>query len=144
MQALDDRVVVLKQRPFEIGRHSLIFTHIPKCGGASLHQTLRDIFGDAYQQFPERRGEAKPLPSLRAAGGHQTFSTNPLHERRTNLVYITVLRDPVDRFVSFYRHVISHPEHHLHTQHPKIKELPPLDFAKRLIDAGNFITLPVG
>lgn len=128
----------LAGRPFEFGRHTLIFVHIPKCGGTSLHRTLEEIDGLRYRHLRGTPADLDGIEQLGGIGGHQNFGSTPLHRDRDHLVYITVIRSPRDRIGSFYRHVRDHPEHHLRAQIPGIHEMGPVEFVETLAAAGNY------
>lgn len=120
---------------FDARRHTLMFTHIPKCGGTSLTRMFEDAFGEGYRHFCNKPGETDNLENVFAGGGHRNFSAGPLHAR-AEVVYITVIREPVARFVSNYRHIRDHPEHRFRRQFPGIHEMRPLEFARTLHQAG--------
>ena len=60
-----------------------------------------------------------------------------MQDTEKNRVYVTLLRNPIDRFVSFYHHVQARPYHHLSKAHPELLEMAPLDFARKLVSIGN-------
>ena len=124
--------------PFQPGRHTLIFVHVPKCGGTSLHRTLETIPGLRYRHLRGRPEDLDGIEALDGVGGHQNFSATPLHKARDGLVYITVLRSPRTRILSFYRHVMAHTHHHLHRQFPGLAAMGPVAFVETLARAGNF------
>ena len=124
--------------PFEPGRHTLIFVHVPKCGGTSLHRTLELAPGLAYRHLRGRPEDLVGIEALDGIGGHQNFSATPLHRIRNNLVYITVMRSPRARVLSFYRHVMTHAHHHLHQQVPDLADMGPEEFVKALAAIDNY------
>lgn len=135
-------VTKLEGEPFKFGRHTFIFTHIPKCGGTSLHRTFEAIFGDGYAWGPNFRKlrrapiQAEECRKLHGGGGHVNFGCDPLtRDPERNFVYFTVLRNPVDRFLSFHRHIIDHPAHRLSKLYPKAREMNPLEFATLIHEA---------
>lgn len=83
----------------------LIFTHIPKCGGSSIRESVRSKLGDrllaAYSKEEKEVVRRSPLEALRgksALFGHFEF---PVLNRFLDAAsYFTVIRDPVDRFIS--------------------------------------------
>ena len=93
------------------------FVHIPKCAGSSFRAVLKRWFGDqlmiwdsddrdAFRQEIDRR---PVLPG--AVAGHFRFG---LHESvAARPCYISLVRDPVDRFVSVYKHARQTPGHAL-------------------------------
>lgn len=85
-------------------KQKLLFDHLPKTAGSSLHATFRELFpqysGDsvfsAHSQLLQRSDQA-------FIGGHLHF--NPGEALSKEHYYCTVLRDPVERFISeFFFH----------------------------------------
>ena len=85
----------------------VVFVHLPKCGGTSLHEWLTESLEPGVLS-PERNRMPAELPPERIAElhRHRVFSGHfdvidlthlPAPQRR-----FTVLRDPVDRLVSLY------------------------------------------
>ncbi len=99
-----------------------IFLHIPKTAGTTLH-TIVDrqyasdhiySFGsnaqDSIKKFQELSAEERA--KIRFLRGHMPFGLHeffPLTDE-----YITLLRDPVDRVVSYYNFILRTPEHYLY------------------------------
>lgn len=103
-------------------RETLIFLHIPKSGGTTLHgiiesqypsQAILTIDGAHVQASI---AEFKALPEaerarLQVLKGHMPFG---LHEwLPQSSTYITLLRNPVERAISHYYHIVRTP-HHTH------------------------------
>lgn len=100
----------------------VIFVHIPKTAG----RTLRTIIRSQYR--PEQICITNPLPGdpfhdylnlpterkaeLRIVQGHFAYGLHEHVERPA--VYVTMLRDPIARVISYYRFVRDHPEHRNH------------------------------
>jgi len=131
-----EKVVKLCGQPFE-PHHTLVFVHIPKCGGTSMHRTLETIFGTRYRHLRGRPEDLEGLENVRAIGGHQNFGSTPVHRARTGLVYMTVIRPPAERVLSFHRHVLDHPNHHIRVQMPGIEKASPAEFIEALVAARN-------
>jgi hypothetical protein len=108
-------------RRFSLPPHTVVFLHIPKTGGMSLHEVLlRESRGkptfwiadpvkdlEWLTTFPEEERERWTLVE-----GHMYYG---VHERLPRpCVYMTMLRDPVERVLSYYSHVQERPDHHLH------------------------------
>jgi galactose-3-O-sulfotransferase len=102
----------------------IIFLHIPKTGGMTFSAL-------AARQFPQAavhringrlaagRAELMALPEERRRGiryvyGHVPFGLHECLPRPA--VYVTLLRDPVDRIVSIYYYARRRPEWGLHRQ----------------------------
>lgn len=98
---------------------TVIFLHIPKAAGSTLHAVLRrkypkhQIYDVSTAQLPafhalplQRRAE------LALVKGHMPFG---IHEHIPNdFTYITLLRDPVERAISHYYYVLRRTTHNLH------------------------------
>lgn len=98
----------------------VIFLHVPKTGGKTMAAALRykypaqTLFLDSLyapleliEEIPlERRRRA------RAVTGHLHYGVHR-HMPQT-CEYITMLRDPVARVVSHYRHILDNPRNWLH------------------------------
>ena len=100
------------------GAEALVFVHIPKCAGSSFRQVLKRWFGAgalfldthdaAVLAAAVERSDAPP----RALAGHTPFglySALPLRP-----CYVSLVRHPLDRFVSFYWHARRTPSHPMH------------------------------
>jgi hypothetical protein len=95
-----------------------IFIHIPKAAGTSVRRVLEDaIPGDLRQNvYPDAEGisvdEFAELSSaererLRFVMGHFGYG---IHEQLAEpWRYVTMLRDPVDRYISSYHHALRFP-----------------------------------
>lgn len=111
------RVVETGQNPLrsmrEDGAPVEVFIHIPKTAGTSLRALLIETHGSvgcAYPSAPYGRlvdmtaSEREELSGQRVVIGHETIA-----EFRSfigpNLRFSTVMRDPIDRVVSFYNHI---------------------------------------
>ena len=97
---------------------TLMFVHIPKCAGSSFRAVLKRWYGrdhisidshdpaDLMQRLAGR--EAPP----RAISGHFSFG---IHEGTVaKPCYVSLVRDPVERMASLYKHARMTPEHSMH------------------------------
>jgi len=98
-----------------------IFVHIPKTGGTTLHQIIdrqypperrhwimrHDVGLEAFKSLPlSRRAE------LRMVRGHIPFGVHEYIPRPAT--YLTILRQPIERVISYYYFVQREPEHYLY------------------------------
>jgi hypothetical protein len=104
--------------------NSLIFLHIPKAAGTTLQQIIeRQYPTEANYTFGASATESvaafKALPeekrhAIRVLKGHMGFGLHTyLREPST---YITFLRHPVSRYISYYHHVLRSPVHYLYEE----------------------------
>jgi len=102
---------------------TVIFLHIPKTGGATLHKILEKNYrrneiltfdGSRHRSEVERFAKllAAQRGRYRLIKGHLFFG---LHEFVPgNSTYVTFLREPIDRGLSFYSHARSRSDHYLY------------------------------
>lgn len=92
-----------------------IFLHMPKTGGHSFKQAMIRRFGYDKIGFianPTQFSELLDSPqfsSCQALHGHMPYGATDYFARACT--HYVVLRDPVDRFVSSYFHMLTRPEH---------------------------------
>jgi hypothetical protein len=99
----------------------LIFLHIPKAAGSTLHRIIEKQYEPStiftipsfYSSKEEFRQAAEfQLKEIKVLKGHMFFG---LHEVLPNpSTYITFLRDPVERIISHYYYVLQNPIHYLY------------------------------
>ena len=102
---------------------NLIFLHIPKAAGTTLHSILESHYPAANTcslfdpDIPAKEFAAWPLEKrepIRLLKGHVAFG---LHESLVGeTTYITVLRDPIERVKSHYYYAKRYPTHYLHKE----------------------------
>jgi hypothetical protein len=108
-------------------RQTILFLHIPKCAGTTLTEEIikKNYSPRELLIFYERGTEAlieclqamsrRKQKKIRCIAGHFAFGIHRYLTARP-AVYITLLRDPIERVVSHYYHTLRHQEHYLHQQ----------------------------
>src|SRR5437588_2686193 len=101
------------------GNEALIFLHIPKTGGSTLSKILEHHYPRAQTVRLDGTKSArfKTLPveqreRYRLIQGHLHFGLHRFIPRAST--YITFLRRPVERVLSFYHYARSTPDHYLY------------------------------
>lgn len=106
-------------------RKTLIFLHIPKTAGSTLHKIIerqykpKSIFSINGKRAQESIAEFKSLSEaqrseIRVLKGHMKFGLHEYLPQPSS--YMTILRDPIDRVISHYYYVLRKPNHYLHNQ----------------------------
>lgn len=123
---------VFKKKPLR----RILFDHIPKCGGTSVWNFLRDNY-PSKRTFhtngltPSKDVEAFKVMTMEQrsrywlVGGHG--AQNLVDDVDDGFYKITMFRDPVDRIVSLY-HYILRKDNHQHHDYVKGKSLTFLEF----------------
>ena len=96
-----------------------MFLHIPKTGGVTLRGAFRQKYPGRVITLHSPRDPARvgdlPAADRRAARvltGHLPYGVDRYMPQECD--YITMLREPVARVVSTYRHVLDHSQHWFH------------------------------
>src|SRR5579863_2659047 len=101
----------------------LVFVHIPKTAGLSLHAALENIYGKASTL---RVGNEDDLQRLRQLPNNQPidkaflsghFFYNDIKNRcQPDALLISILRDPIKRILSNYNYITNWDKHPLYEQ----------------------------
>src|SRR5688572_23622371 len=107
----------------------LIFLHIPKAGGTTLHSILERLYEGSnlfsikvrghhlgVEEFTSLSQEKKD--QIQLLKGHMPFGLHT-HFKDADVKYITLFRNPVDRIISHYEYVLRKANHYLYE---KVKE----------------------
>ena len=96
----------------------LIFLHIPKAGGTTFNDILKREyrFKTIHSLKYNDVADFKNLPpekhrKIRLLKGHFPFG---IHSCFENPHYVTFLRNPVNRFISYYNYLLKTPRHYLY------------------------------
>jgi hypothetical protein len=102
----------------------VIFLHVPKASGTTLSTIVERQYTPAAvrRTDPDHRAFRARLQAqsdaekadIQCVLGHMVFGLHRYLPRPA--VYITMLRDPVDRLISHYAYVLRTPEHYLHRE----------------------------
>ena len=105
----------------------VIFLHIPKTAGTTLHRIIERQYSpeqivsfgpDAHQSVEAFKAlSEKRRAQIRMLKGHMGFGLHrylPTGSRCGQAVYFTLMRDPVERVISHYHHVLREPNHYLY------------------------------
>ena len=102
-------------------KHKFVFIHIPKTGGTSIRQVLEEYSDDIRPHLTKRaKAEAAKLEASGLSVGftHSTlnFAANILDVDLSKFIVVCVVRNPVDRMVSYYKYLRhKDKEHRLHS-----------------------------
>ncbi len=113
---------IIKNRQPAQASKPIIFLHIPKTAGTTLHDIIERhyepaavcTFGsDAHTAVADfKKLNLKEREQVRLLRGHMAFG---LHEYLPATDdYFTILRNPVDRVISYYNFILRTPDHYLY------------------------------
>jgi hypothetical protein len=91
----------------------IVFLHIPKTAGTSSVQYFTDMFGSSNIGWLGRDFtidellEGRNFDNYRVIGGH--FAKAHAANLPFPVVYISIVREPVDRVISYYQHILRTP-----------------------------------
>lgn len=120
----------LGSRIFNVAAMRIVFSHIPKTAGTSLHRVFMNLLAGSDRTFkyfmrsdgvpPERFG-TRTLPENWAfIGGHiqlrYLIDNENLDLNDPDTVLLSYVRDPVDRMISLYNFIRVKPRHRLHDE----------------------------
>lgn len=104
---------------------TVIFLHIPKTAGTTLHRIINQQYyrKQIYSIYPTPLQPGTGVEALkhlslleqaqiRVLTGHMPFGFHTLIPNAST--YITLLRDPIERVISFYYFIRQEPSHYFH------------------------------
>jgi hypothetical protein len=99
------------------GEELILLTHVPKTGGSSLRRSLAKLVGTNARAakgswWKPKNLEEGETADTRLIAGHFKYGRH-VHFKRTPL-YLTVVRDPIKRFFSWYHYIQRLPNHPKH------------------------------
>ena len=118
----------------------IIYIHVPKCGGSSFGAALRLRYLlsqssiDLTQNHGQRRTQLRQLITrgTKMIAGHVQYDPHLHAQIARDYAFVTLLRDPVERFVSHYNYVQRH--------HPDPNRAPTLEAYVNTPDAHRLAT----
>lgn len=120
----------------EVIKLPLVFVHLPKTAGTFVRSVLESNYKDVQGVYPPpnfkmlrdmSQDEKERILKSDVIIGHESvhgFSTN-LH---SDLKFYTILRNPVDRVISYYNHMMTHDPQY------KNRKLSPLSYLENSND----------
>lgn len=104
-------------------KYTLIFLHIPKAAGTTMHKIIERQYGKSSiftmdgARVMESSDEIRSMSDdrkrrIKVLKGHMAYGLHAYMPKPCR--YFTVLRDPLERLISHYYYVIRTPEHYLY------------------------------
>jgi len=109
--------------PIDSNKQTLIFLHIPKAAGTTMHKIIERQYAKSFVFTMDGAHVAESSDEIRAMSddrkrrikilkGHMAYGLHAYMPQPCR--YFTVLRDPLERVISHYYYVIRTPEHYLY------------------------------
>jgi len=100
----------------------IIFLHLPKTGGVTLRRALKWKYAPEMLNLETLTKPAESLADVplserrnaRVLTGHLHYGVHEYIPQRCE--YITLLREPIARVVSYYYYILGHPKHWRHAE----------------------------
>lgn len=99
-----------------------------------MHKFLAEVMQSRYLYITANVDWQSQIAGAIGSGGHQINNANPIFEREgLEPVRMIILREPLERFLSFYKHVQDNPRHYL-AGRPGVLGMSPLQFAHHCVE----------
>jgi len=115
---------------------TLVYVHIPKCGGVTLRRIFDDVYGADFARCDNPDFFTMDVSPYRAFATHHAYpAIRQVFGDRAMLISIT--RDPLENFISLYNYVTTYKTHRLHeeTKHMGVSEF--FDYAQTIPPGWN-------
>jgi hypothetical protein len=112
--------------PPYVGDETIIFVHVPKAAGTTLSVVMKQVYPkETIYSIPSGLTDTREIDALlrlpdeerrkiRVLQGHFVFGLHRHLPQRS--LYVTLLRDPVERVVSSYYYILKHENHFRHAE----------------------------
>jgi hypothetical protein len=105
-----------------VANRCIIFLHLPKTAGETLRRTLKWKYGSEMLYLHTLKEPAESLAEVplskrrnaRVLTGHLYYGVHEYIPQRCE--YITLLREPVARVISFYYYILGRTDHYRHEE----------------------------